>query len=199
MSKGCGDVVLDNAQGDEGAHRIVGDDDGSVVRLALVLEVADGVHDGVVALSAASDNVDRIGVLGAVLGDDVLRLLDPSCRREHEDSIKAAGSAELLQRVNQDGLVAQIEELLRLVRVPHPNPRSSRKNSSKLHVRSFSQLAAPKTPRILLHPQFYHSLKPTTVVPRQSHIEDGPRSSWVIRPTLSPIGSTASSYISDRT
>ena len=151
VSEGGGDVVLDDAQRDEGPHRIVGDDDGGVVRLALVLKVADGVHDGVVALGAAGDDVDRIGVLGAVLGDDVLRLLNPGCRREHENPVKASGGAELLQRVNEDGLVAQIEELLRLVRVPHPNPRPSRKNSSKLHVRSFDVARdALRAPRILL-------------------------------------------------
>ena len=146
------------------------DDDGGVVRLALVLEVADGVHDGIVALGTASDDVDGIGVLRAMPGDDVLRLLNPGCRRQHENPVKASGSTEFLQRVNEDGLVAQIEELLRLVRVPHPNPRPSRKNSSKLHVRSFSQHAAPKTPRILLRLQFYHSPKIGTDVPRQSHI-----------------------------
>lgn len=156
MSESGGNVVLDDAQRDEGAHRIVGDDDGGVVRLALVLKVADGVHDGVVALGAAGDDVDRIGVLRAMLGDDVLRLLYPGCRRENEDSIKASSSAEFLESVHKNGLVAQIEELLRLIRVPHPNPRPSRKNGSKLHVRSFSQLAALKTPQIFLHPQFYH-------------------------------------------
>ena len=128
----------------------MGDDDGGVVRLALVLEVADSVHDGVVALGTASDDGNLVGVLRTMLGDDVLRLLYPGRRREHEDSIKASGSAEFLESVHKNGLVAQIEELLRLVRVPHPNPRPPRKNSSKLHVRSFSQLAAPKTPRILL-------------------------------------------------
>lgn len=148
----------------------MGNDDGGAVCLALVFEIMDGVHDSVVALGAASDDGNLAGVLRTVLGDDVLSLLHPSCRCEHEDSIKASSGAEFLESVHKDGLVAQIEELLRLVRVPHPNPRPARKNSSKLHVRSFSQLAALKTPQILLHPQFYHSLKPTTAVPRQSHI-----------------------------
>ena len=86
-----------------------------------------------------------------MLGDDVLRLLNPGCRREHEDSIKASSGAEFLESVNKDGFIAQIEELLRLVRVPHPNPRSSRKNSSKLHVRSFDVARdALRAPRILL-------------------------------------------------
>ena len=156
MSESGGDVILDDAQRDEGPHRIVGDDDGGVVRLALVLEVADGVHDGVVALGATGDDGNLASVLWAVLGDDVLRLLDPRCRREHEDPIKASSGAEFLESVHKNGLVAQIEELLRLIRVPHPNPRPSRKNSSKLHVRSFSQHAAPKTPRTLLRLQFYH-------------------------------------------
>lgn len=46
---------------------------------AFVLEVADGVHDGVVALGATSNNSDLAGVLRAMLGDDVLRLLNPGC------------------------------------------------------------------------------------------------------------------------
>lgn len=47
----------------KGRTGIVSDDDGGVVRLALVLKVADGVHDGIVALGTASDDVDGIGVL----------------------------------------------------------------------------------------------------------------------------------------
>lgn len=141
----------------KGRTGIVSDDDRGVICLAFVLEVADGVHDGVVALGATSNNSDLAGVLRAMLGDDVLRLLNPGCRREHEAPIKASGSAELFQRMNENGLVAQIEELLRLVRVPHPNPRPSRKNSSKLHGCSLSVACdALRPPRILLHPQFYH-------------------------------------------
>ena len=47
-----------------------------VIEFVVCIKVIDRIHDGVVALSAPSDDVDGIGVLQAMLGDDVLRLLD---------------------------------------------------------------------------------------------------------------------------
>ena len=116
----------------------MGDDNGIIVGLAFVLKVVDRVHDGIVALGAASDDGDLIDILRTVLCNDVLSLLNPRSRRENEDRIEAPTGAEFLERMNKNGLIAQIEELLRLIGVPHPNSRTTGKNSSKLHRCSFT-------------------------------------------------------------
>ena len=111
----------------------MGDDDVIVVRAVVGLQSGDDVLDGLIAVFAAADHPDPVPGMGDVFRHQILGVVDPVGVGADINLIKAGAGQKFLQRVDDDGLVAQGQKLLGHVRHMHPGAHAPGQNRAKNH------------------------------------------------------------------
>ncbi len=122
------DDVREDFRLDQRPDAVVDDDD--VVVRALVFEGEDAVADRLLAGLAAGDHPLQLRdpVLLGVGPQDVV----PAVDADDFDGVDARVLLEALKRVDEDGLVVDVQELLGDV-VSHPRPRTARYDDGYCH------------------------------------------------------------------
>jgi hypothetical protein len=83
----------------------MGDDNGIVIQIALVLNVANGIHNRLVTGRTALDHRHTVRCGGNVLGNQILGVLHPLGGAQHQNLLQLGHGDKLLDGINDNGLV----------------------------------------------------------------------------------------------
>ena len=107
--------------------------DDMFVRFAITfLDGFDNLENRAVAIGAALHDVNR-GFAETILGNSILRVLDPIAVRANEDSIEFTAQQEFLKRMNENGLLIERKILFGHALDIHSRTNAASKNSSENH------------------------------------------------------------------